>query len=104
MEFITNNLSEILGISGGVFVSIFVLVKSYAKQVSGILNVVKGKSDKADTDKLKEELQTQNVLMSEVMELLEAEAKVKQLSTVLPKEYKDMFTDIVEKYQSTKGE
>lgn len=104
MEFITNNLTEILGISFGVFMSVLVLIKSYAKQIKSILGVVGKKSDKVDTDKIEKKVDRLESVATELLEIMEVDASLKQYSTVVPDEYKKLYNDILEKYKSTNEE
>lgn len=104
MEFITDNVTEIFGISFGVFVSVLVLIKSYAKQIKSILGVVGKKSDKVDTDKIEAKVDKLEYISKELLEIMEVDASLKQHSTVVPDEYKKLYNDILEKYKSTNEE
>lgn len=101
MEFVTANLTEILGIGAGVFGSVLVLVKSFSKQVGNILSIVSSKSEKVDTDRIEKRLDKVEKMASELIDIMEAEASLKQISTVVPDEYKEIYKHILEKYHDT---
>ena len=101
MEFITENLTEILGIGFGVFGSVLVLVKSFSKQVGNVLSIVSSKSEKVDTDRIEKRLEQVEKMASELIEIMETDVSLKQYSKVVPDEYKEIYKHIIEKYNDT---